>query len=153
MGTLLSYVQDCRSKVKIFVDLLAENGKLLSHADIELDAMRPTSSGNYSEDITTTADLVLFSYQISRGLEYLSAKKIVHRDLAARNILLAKNRVVKISDFGMARWSENDYMLAQNRAVRLYLKIPETGSVPEKNCIMFISSSRSYQRDGCHRKL
>ena len=36
--------------------------------------------------------------------EYLSEKGFVHRDLAARNILVGKNKMVKIGDFGLARY-------------------------------------------------
>lgn len=36
-------------------------------------------------------------------MEFLGSKKCIHRDLAARNILVAKDLVVKIADFGLAR--------------------------------------------------
>ena len=38
--------------------------------------------------------------------EFLSKLGIVHRDLACRNVLVGENKVLKISDFGLAR--END---------------------------------------------
>ncbi|XP_042905663.2 proto-oncogene tyrosine-protein kinase receptor Ret [Parasteatoda tepidariorum] len=44
-----------------------------------------------------------FAWQIAKGMAYLSDLKLVHRDLATRNILLAKQKVVKISDFGLSR--------------------------------------------------
>ena len=52
----------------------------------------------------------LFTYtqNIVDGMEYLAANQIIHRDLAARNILVANKDKVKISDFGLARVS-NDY--------------------------------------------
>jgi len=47
--------------------------------------------------------LVKYSYQVSRGMEFLEQHKIVHGDLAARNILLAqKGTVAKVSDFGLS---------------------------------------------------
>nr|CAH0113532.1 unnamed protein product [Daphnia galeata] len=55
-----------------------------------------------SESICTR-DLISWSFQISRGMDYLTSKKVLHGDLAARNVLLADNGVAKIADFGMAR--------------------------------------------------
>ncbi|XP_040570553.1 vascular endothelial growth factor receptor 1 [Lepeophtheirus salmonis] len=50
-----------------------------------------------------TEDLLDWAMQITNGMEYLSQKQVVHRDLACRNILIAKNNVIKICDFGLSR--------------------------------------------------
>ena len=36
-------------------------------------------------------------------MNFLSQRKCVHRDLAARNILVTRDMVVKVGDFGLAR--------------------------------------------------
>lgn len=41
--------------------------------------------------------------EISSGMEFLSASKIVHRDLSTRNVLLDENFHAKICDFGLSR--------------------------------------------------
>lgn len=51
----------------------------------------------------STKDLLCWSFQITRGMQYLISRNVIHGDLAARNILLCDNNVVKICDFGLAR--------------------------------------------------
>jgi len=61
--------------------------------------------------IVSTTDLITWAFQVARGMDYLSSKKVLHGDLAARNILLCEDNVVKICDFGLARsmYRDNNY--------------------------------------------
>ena len=57
----------------------------------------------------STRQLISWSLQVARGMEYLVSKKVLHGDLAARNILLAANGVVQVADFGLARQLYQNY--------------------------------------------
>ena len=68
----------------------------------------------------TLVDLVSFAYQIAAELTYLSSIDIVHRDLACRNILVDEGKVLKITDFGLSRETDNIYV--QKSRVRVPFK-------------------------------
>ena len=42
--------------------------------------------------------------------DYLASLNIVHRDLACRNVLVAKDKLLKITDFGLSREVEEVYV-------------------------------------------
>ncbi|XP_051868619.1 protein-tyrosine kinase 2-beta isoform X2 [Pristis pectinata] len=52
--------------------------------------------------------LVDYSWQISKALAYLEGVKVVHRDIAVRNVLVAAPSCVKLGDFGLSRYIEED---------------------------------------------
>ncbi|KAG4070105.1 hypothetical protein HA402_013348 [Bradysia odoriphaga] len=51
--------------------------------------------------------LLLYGYQLSTALSYLESKKFVHRDIAARNVLVSSQTCIKLADFGLSRWVED----------------------------------------------
>ncbi|XP_065843254.1 focal adhesion kinase 1-like isoform X2 [Oscarella lobularis] len=71
--------------------------------------------------------LISYCYQISSALSYLESKKFVHRDIAARNILISTPDTVKLADFGLSRWvEENHYYKASKGKLPIKWMAPES---------------------------
>ncbi|XP_073349331.1 protein tyrosine kinase 2 beta, b [Pagrus major] len=67
--------------------------------------------GNYltqNQSNLTNITLVLFSLQICKALVYLEGVNMVHRDIAVRNVLVASPDCVKLGDFGLSRYIEDE---------------------------------------------
>uniref|UniRef100_A0A8D1STN9 Protein-tyrosine kinase 2-beta n=1 Tax=Sus scrofa TaxID=9823 RepID=A0A8D1STN9_PIG len=52
--------------------------------------------------------LILYSLQICKAMAYLESINCVHRDIAVRNILVASPECVKLGDFGLSRYIEDE---------------------------------------------
>ncbi|XP_015607197.1 uncharacterized protein LOC107273475 isoform X3 [Cephus cinctus] len=83
------------------------------------------------------ATLLLYTFQLSTALSYLESKKFVHRDIAARNVLVSSHNCVKLADFGLSRWVED-----QNYYTASKCKLPIKWMAPESiNFRRFTTSS------------
>lgn len=54
-------------------------------------------------NVLSSKDLIEFAIHICEGMSYLEEKGIVHRDLAASNVLVSKDDVAKVADFGLSK--------------------------------------------------
>lgn len=99
-----------------------QEDKSLSDAEEEEDL------DEFHKQPITMEDLISYSFQVARGMEFLSSRKCIHRDLAARNILLSENNVVKICDFGLARdiYKNPDYVRKGDTRLPLKWMAPES---------------------------
>uniref|UniRef100_A0A673Z9E4 non-specific protein-tyrosine kinase n=1 Tax=Salmo trutta TaxID=8032 RepID=A0A673Z9E4_SALTR len=75
----------------------------------------------------TSVTLVLYSLQICKALAYLEGLNMVHRDIAVRNVLVASADCVKLGDFGLSRYVEDeDYYKASLSRLPIKWMAPES---------------------------
>ncbi|XP_034153191.1 protein-tyrosine kinase 2-beta isoform X2 [Esox lucius] len=71
--------------------------------------------------------LILYSLQICKALAYLEGLNMVHRDIAVRNVLVASQECVKLGDFGLSRYiEEEEYYKASVSRLPIKWMAPES---------------------------
>ncbi|XP_075057251.1 protein-tyrosine kinase 2-beta isoform X2 [Mixophyes fleayi] len=86
--------------------------------------------GHYLEKNKSTLQvltMILYSLQICKALAYLEGISCVHRDIAVRNILVASHECVKLGDFGLSRYlEEEEYYKASVTRLPIKWMAPES---------------------------
>uniref|UniRef100_A0A665VBB5 non-specific protein-tyrosine kinase n=1 Tax=Echeneis naucrates TaxID=173247 RepID=A0A665VBB5_ECHNA len=73
------------------------------------------------------ATLILYCVQICKALAYLEGLNMVHRDIAVRNVLVASPECVKLGDFGLSRYiDEQEYYKASVSRLPIKWMAPES---------------------------
>lgn len=94
---------------------------VFEYMDHDLTGILSQSQFTFSD-----ANLKSLCGQMLAGLAYLHHKAVIHRDIKGSNILVNNRGVLKIADFGLARFyqkrRQSDYT---NRVITLWYRPPE----------------------------
>ena len=105
-------------------DVVCDNNKLyllFEFVDYDLRKyLEDLEDNNLEED-----KIKSLLYQILDAVAYCHSKKIIHRDLKPQNILLDKNEVIKIADFGLARAFSIPIRPYTKEVLTLWYRAPE----------------------------
>jgi len=96
-----------------------EYGEADGYRFIAMQLVDGMDLGTYINEtrVITVPEIIDFSKQICRGLRYAHNRNIIHRDIKPSNVLLDKNKIVHISDFGIAKISSSSGITMTGSAV------------------------------------
>ncbi|TNM94358.1 hypothetical protein fugu_002534 [Takifugu bimaculatus] len=132
LSVAIKTCKNCSADVK--EKFLSEAGvmKNLDHPHIVrlIGVVEVDPLGNYlleQQYTMATTTLLLYCLQICKALAYLEGLNMVHRDIAVRNILVATPQCVKLGDFGLSRYiEEEEYYTASASRLPIKWMAPES---------------------------
>ena len=69
------------------------------------------------QEVINQKEAVYFVMQILRALQHAHDKGVVHRDIKPQNIMLLENGTIRVTDFGIARFSRSETRTLSDSAI------------------------------------
>jgi serine/threonine protein kinase len=92
---------------------------------MELGSLRNYLKSEFVFEKLADSDLIRMACDVCAGMHYLAESGFVHRDLAARNVLVNKDFVCKVSDFGLSQNAEEDNSNDKEERIPIRWTAPE----------------------------
>ncbi|KAG9158577.1 hypothetical protein Leryth_026775 [Lithospermum erythrorhizon] len=106
-------------------------------------------------NVLTLLQLLKFATDVCKGMEYLHQNDIIHRDLKTANLLMDNRNVVKVADFGVARFqSKGGVMTAETGTYRwMAPEVPYDSMTPLQAALGVRQGLRPEVPENAHPKL
>ncbi|KAF8516676.1 Pkinase-domain-containing protein [Gautieria morchelliformis] len=122
--SLLKELKD--DNVVRLLDIVHADQKLyLVFEFLDMDLKRFMESGNSRGEPITLDTVRKFTHQLTSGLNYCHAHRVLHRDLKPQNLLIDKHLNLKLADFGLARAFGVPLRTYTHEVVTLWYRSPE----------------------------
>ena len=93
----------------------------LDYCDIDLRDLIKSPIAN-----VTDQHIRSYMQQLLNGINYMHSHRVLHRDIKPANILITRDNVIKIADWGLARnYYDEQKLTNRNRMVTLWYRPPE----------------------------
>ncbi|XP_075032786.1 protein-tyrosine kinase 6 isoform X2 [Mixophyes fleayi] len=87
-------------------------------------AIKAIKQSNEGQELNVDG-LLDIAGQVVDGMHYLEANNCIHRDLAARNVLIGRNNICKVADFGLARFIKDECYISYSKEIPYKWTAPE----------------------------